>query len=80
MVEATEVINTSEKQKTGFEMLMRSDNMLNEIFSFFSGAEVVHKLALLNKRIRGILKVITPFGEHRKITLKIIGFIEYERV
>jgi hypothetical protein len=51
--------------------LKASENMMNEIFGFFSGAEVVHKLALLNKQVREGLRKIEPFAPERIITLKI---------
>jgi len=51
--------------------LANSENMLNEIFSYLPGHLIIHKIALLNRRIRLALTKLVPFGEGRIITLKI---------
>ncbi len=51
--------------------LTTSENMLNEIFSFLPGYTIIHKIALINKRIRNALTKLEPFGQGRIISLKI---------
>ena len=60
----------SGQSSTSLEKLTASNDMLAEIFSFVPGPEVIHKVALLSKRIRDILiknKARLSF----KITLKV---------
>ncbi len=45
--------------------------MLNEIFSYLPGCFIIHKIALLNRRIRLALTKLEPYGQARIITLKI---------
>jgi hypothetical protein len=42
-------------KQTPLERLTKSNDILAEIFSFIPGNEVIHKVALLSKRVRGIL-------------------------
>jgi hypothetical protein len=51
--------------------LTKSENMLNEIFSFLPGYTIIHKIGLLNKKIRNALTKLDPFGQERVISLKI---------
>ncbi len=44
---------------------------MNEIFEFMSGGDIVHKIGLLNKHFRQVLKKREPFGSARIIKLKI---------
>lgn len=48
--------------------------MMNEIFSFLPGYEIVHKIQLLSTWVRRILKnSLVPFANQRKIPLKVTG-------
>ena len=51
--------------------LTSSKNMLNEIFDYLPGCDIIHKIAILSKRIRTGLTELEPFGRSRIITLKI---------
>ncbi len=44
---------------------------MNEIFDFLPGGVIVHKIGLLNKRLRHALSKLEPFGAYRVIKLKI---------
>jgi len=50
---------------------MESNNMLAEIFSFVSGPKVIHKIALLSKRVREILIKSKNQARNRTVTLKV---------
>ena len=62
-------INDTKKQKTGLQELVSSKNMLNEVFSFLDGGTIVQKIALLNKSVRSLLKILAPFAKTRSLTL-----------
>jgi hypothetical protein len=55
----------------GLARLKSSSNMMNEIFDFMSGGDIVHKIGLLNKHFRQALKKLESFGSARIIELKI---------
>ena len=73
----TEEIITEPQPKSGdtsaFSLahLTSSKNMMNEIFDYLPGGTIIHKIALLNKRIRQGLTDLDPFGKARIIKLKI---------
>jgi len=46
-----------------------SSDMLNEIFGFLSGQVIVHKIALLSKRVRRNLEKYLAFAPNRKIVI-----------
>ena len=52
--------------------------MLNEIFSWLDGGIVVHKIALLNKRVRENLKKLKPFADFRIVTLETVDDSDYD--
>ena len=61
----------SSLESVGLARLKSSSNMMNEIFDFMSGGDIVHKIGLLNKHFRQSLKKLEPFGSARIIKLKI---------
>lgn len=58
--------------------LIASENMLNEIFSYLPGYDIIHKIARLNKRIREALTKLVPFGQARNLCLKISESIDQD--
>jgi hypothetical protein len=51
--------------------LVNSNDMLNEVFSFLTGGIIVHRIALLSRRIREILAKHKDTVRSRSITLKV---------
>jgi hypothetical protein len=62
----------SEKMQTSSSLgqLVKSTNMLLEIFAFLSGSIIVHKIGLVSKRIRKILEIKGPLSDHREVKIK----------
>ena len=64
-------------KETPLERLKKSNDILAEIFSFIPGHEVIHKVALLSKRVREILIKSKERFEH-KVTLKVGPILTFE--
>jgi hypothetical protein len=56
---------------TALVKLVKSNNMLCEIFSYFEGGEVIHKLRRISKRVNNLLTVLRPFGDFRMVRTKV---------
>ena len=46
--------------------------MMPEIMSFLDGSTIVHKFAVLSKRVRTQARILTPFANSRVVPLKLI--------
>jgi len=51
--------------------LVSSNDMLNEIFSFFPGCLILHKVRLLDRRIGKLMLKLRPFADYRQATFRI---------
>ena len=63
----------TEKKDPAVDRLTTSRDMMNEIFSFLPGYIVIHKVAIISKGIRQLLKDKKDLVTGRFITLKING-------
>lgn len=71
-----EEINTKVKK---ILTLIESNDMLHEIFTFLPGYHIIHKTALLNKRMRQILIDKKNLATGRLITLKVNDSIDFKQ-
>ena len=49
-----EVIDTSKPVVLAVERLKKSNDMLNQVFSFLPGCEIIHAIAVINQRFRKV--------------------------
>jgi hypothetical protein len=65
------------KKEFALSQVMNSGNILREIFSLFDGNELIHKIALLNKRIRyDILPKRGHLERQRVFRIKLKGSVK----
>lgn len=62
----------------GQKYIYHSSNMLNEIFSYLSGGEIIHKARLVSKRVFTILQVTEPFAVVRHVKVKEVKVFNQE--
>ncbi len=65
------MINISKKVIPTLDRLKNSNDMLNEVFSYLAGCEIIHKIAVINKGFRKIVQNLGAHSQERKLTLKI---------